>query len=51
MIGMRGRDGSADPKTPVCVLIKPQDLAGKGHAERHQQQENSEDPRQLAGNL
>ena len=30
------RDRSADSEAPVGVLIEAEDLAGEGHAERHQ---------------
>ena len=39
------------PKSPIGVLIEAQHLAREGHAERHQQQKDAEDPRQLARKL
>ena len=41
-------DGSADAEAPVGVLIEAQHLAGEGHAEREQQQEDADDPGEFA---
>src|SRR5450755_3753014 len=41
-------DGCADSEAPISVLIETQHLAGEGHAERHQQQKNADDPGELA---
>ena len=41
-------DGSADAESPVGVLIEAQDLSGEGHAERHEQQEDADDPGEFA---
>ena len=46
--GHAADDGSADAEAPVGVLIEAQDLAGKGHAEREQEQEDADDPGELA---
>ena len=40
-------DRRPDPEPPVRVLIPPQDLAREGHAERAQEQEHADDPREL----
>ncbi len=47
--GHAAGDGCADAEAPVGVLIEAQNLAGEGHAERHQQQKNADDPGELAG--
>ena len=49
--GNAADDGGADAEAPVGVLIEAQHLAGEGHAERHQQQEDADDPGELAGKL
>ena len=49
MKGTRLDDGCADAQAPVGVLIEAQNLAGEGHAQRHQQQKNADDPGELAG--
>src|SRR5215475_73360 len=41
------RDRRADPEPPVRVLIPPEYLAREGHAERAQEQEHADDPREL----
>ena len=41
-------DGCADAEAPVGVLIEAQHLAGEGHAERHEQQKDAENPGELA---
>src|SRR5579863_9381391 len=41
-------DRCADPEPPVSILVEPQHLASERHSERHQQQENAENPRQLS---
>ena len=41
-------DRRADAESPVRVLIPAQDLAGEGHAQRHQQEKDAGQPRQLA---
>ena len=46
--GHAAGDRGADPETPVGVLIEAHDLSGKRHAERRQQQEDADDPGQLA---
>ena len=46
--GTRLDDGCADAQAPVGVLIEAQNLAGEGHAQRHQQQKNADDPGELA---
>ncbi len=46
--GNAAHDGSADAEAPVGVLIEAQDLAGEGHAEREEQQEDADDPGELA---
>ncbi len=42
-------DGGADSETPIGVLIEAQDLAGEGHSEDHEEEENSDDPSKFAG--
>ena len=37
-------DRGADSQSPIRVLVETQHLAGKSHAERHQQQENAHRP-------
>ena len=49
--GNTAGDGSANPQTPVGILIEAQNLTGEGHAERHQEQENANHPGELAGKL
>ena len=49
--GNAAGDGSADAEAPVGVLVEAQHLPGEGHAQRHQQQEDADDPGQLAGKL
>ena len=49
--GHAAEDGSADAEAPVGVLIEAQDLAGEGHAEGEQQQEDADDPGEFAGKL
>ena len=49
--GNAAHDGGADAEAPVGVLIEAQHLAGEGHAEREQQQEDADDPGELAGKL
>src|SRR5262249_44680933 len=41
------RDRRADPEPPVGVLIPAKDLAREGHAERAEEQEDADDPREL----
>ena len=41
-------DGGADPEPPVRILIPAHQLPRKGHAERAQEEEHSDDPRQLS---
>src|SRR3989442_12066955 len=40
-------DRRPDPEPPVRVLIPPEYLAREGHAERAQEQEHADDPREL----
>src|SRR5262249_42035166 len=42
------RDGGSNAEPPVGVLIKPQYLPGKRHPQRHQKEEDSDDPGQLS---
>src|SRR5262249_37770167 len=42
------RNRRTDPEPPVGVLIPAEDLAGEGHAERAEEQEDADDPRELA---
>ena len=44
-------DGGADAEAPVGVLVEAQDLAGEGHAEGEQEEEDADDPGKLAGEL
>ena len=46
--GNAAHDGGADAEAPVGVLIEAQHLAGEGHAEREQQQEDADDPGEFA---
>ena len=43
-----GGDGRADAEAPVGVLVPAQHLAGEGHAERAQEEEDPGDPGHLA---
>ena len=42
------RDRRHDAEPPVRVLVEAEDLAGERHAQRHDQQQHADDPRQLA---
>src|SRR3984957_690323 len=44
-------DGGANPKAPVGVLIKAQDLTGKRHAQGHEQEEHAEYPSEFTRKL
>ena len=48
MTGVRAGDRRADAEPPVRVLVEAQHLAGEGHAERAQEQDDADDPGQLA---
>src|SRR5262249_6305791 len=41
-------DRRADPEPPVGVLVEAQHLSGERHAQRHEQEEDAQDPGQLA---
>ena len=49
--GSAAGDGRADAEAPVGVLVEAQDLAGEGHAQRAEEQEDADDPGQLAREL
>ena len=40
-------DGGSDAKSPIGVLIEAQHLAAEGHAQRHQQEKDADDPGEL----
>ena len=44
-------DGCADAETPVCVLIKPHHLTGKGHPKRQKQEQHADDPGEFSRKL
>ncbi len=46
--GNAAGDGCADAEAPVGVLVKAENLAGEGHAEGEQEQEDAENPGELA---
>src|SRR5262245_7690609 len=37
-------DRCSDPQSPIGVLIETEHLSAEGHAQRHQQQKNTDDP-------
>ena len=44
-------DRSPDAQAPIGVLIEAQHLPGEGHAQRHQQQKDAQNPGKLARKL
>ena len=48
MSGTRLDDRRSDAKTPICVLIEAHHLPGERHAEGHEQQEDADNPGELA---
>jgi len=49
--GRAAGDGRSDPEAPIGVLVEAQDLSGEGQSQRAQEQEDSDDPGQLAREL
>src|SRR3974390_481207 len=44
-------NGGSNSESPIGVLVKPEDLASEGHSQGQQEQENTNDPSQLAREL